>query len=109
MRDLQVEVLRDVLYCAMRQVLRDNNIQIAKLRKAYDVVYYQVRTAYYTFSLREDDGQYVLFHTEQDYDGDIKSESANKISKQVSLIDFMVFLYNILNVVIEQPEFNKPQ
>lgn len=87
MRNVQTEVLRDVLYHALRQVLRDQNISIVSLRKAYDVVYFQAGEIYYTFSLFMDtDGFYITSVTEQYYNGDIKLEYGFKHHKEESYI-----------------------
>ena len=97
MRNIQTEVLRDVLYCALRQVLRNRDYSITTMRKGYDVVYYQIDTAYHTLSLSKEDGLYVVNQTEQDYSGDyINSfgyklhEDEQKITDLMNCLDYIV-------------------
>lgn len=95
MRDVLAEVLRDIVYYALRQVLRDCGVSTSTLRKAYDVVYYQAGDAYYTFYLYKDiDGLYVMHVREQYYNGDIKWRNDFKYSKEESrIIDLMNHLH----------------
>lgn len=70
MRNISIEALRDILFYALRQVLRDMGHDVSTMRKGYDVVYYQVGNAYSTFSLFRESKLYTVRHTVQSYDGD---------------------------------------
>jgi hypothetical protein len=103
MRNTMIEALRDILFYALRQVLRDTCHNVSTMRKAYDVVYYQVGSDYHTFSLFRDDVYYMVKHTMQDYDGDIKSELGYKFHEdEQQITDLMNCLHYIISSTIDK-------
>jgi len=97
MRNIQSEVLRDMMYCALRQVLRDCEFTIDTLRKSYDVVYYQVGGTYGTFSLNKEDDLYVVCHTTQLYNGDITNAYSYKLHADEP---YLTDLMNCLDFIV---------
>lgn len=89
-RDLQTEVLRDILFYSMRETLKVISQPVTTLRKAYDVVYYQFHQDYFTFSLDFEDDVYVIRFKVQDYSGDIQSEGKSTFESNVTMKDFMM-------------------
>lgn len=89
-RDLQTEVLRDILYGALRQTLKVISQPVTTLRKAYDVVYYQFNQDYFTFSLDFKDDVYVIRFRIQTYSGDIQAEGKSTFESNVTMKDFMM-------------------
>lgn len=97
MRQIQVEVLRDIMYCTLRQVLRYCGYTVASMRKSYDVVYYQVGTAYHTFSLSKEVDAYVIHHQEQDYSGSIIDSFVYELLPFENLVqDFIECVYYVV-------------
>lgn len=89
-RDLQTEVLRDILFYSMKQTLKVNSLPVTKLRKAYDVVYYEFNQDYFTFSLDFEDDVYVIRFRIQTYSGDIQAEGKSTFESNVTMKDFMI-------------------
>ena len=104
MRDVVVEVLRDIVFYALRQVLRDRGHDVSGMRRGYDVVYYQVGEDYHTVRLSNEDGFYVLHDTTQEYGGSIINDFHYKLHEDEQQIkDFM----NCLDYVVTELMFKK--
>lgn len=105
-KELELHVLNDILYAALKQYLRVYPLPNYKLRKGYDAVYLQFIqghdwTCYQTFFLRANvssttlEYQYTISFKEQVYDGDIVQEGLQKLHKDTTMQELIDTFYEL--------------